>query len=98
MDVDCISSVINYDTPSHAKTYVHRAGRTARAGRNGRVYSLLRGEDVHHFKAMIRKVDNTYVKDWKGLTKEKIEEWKPKLDFALTHVQELLATEAKLQH
>ena len=97
MDVDCIVNVVNYDTPSHAKTYVHRAGRTARAGRNGRVFSLLRSEDVHHFKQMIRKVDNRFVKDWKGGTREKIEACQPRLDSALNQVQELLAAEAKQQ-
>lgn len=47
---------------SYIKTYVHRAGRTARAGARGTVYSLLRHEDVRHFKDMLRKADNTYVK------------------------------------
>jgi len=32
MDVDCVDAVVNYDAPVYAKTYVHRAGRTARAG------------------------------------------------------------------
>jgi hypothetical protein len=35
--------------------YVHRAGRTARAGAAGEVYTLLREEDARHFKAMLRK-------------------------------------------
>jgi len=39
--------------------YPCRAGRTARAGRSGRVYTLLRDEDVRHFKQMLRKADNT---------------------------------------
>lgn len=36
-----------------------RAGRTARAGREGSVFTLLRDEDVRHFKAMLRKADNS---------------------------------------
>ncbi|KIY91528.1 hypothetical protein MNEG_16436, partial [Monoraphidium neglectum] len=36
--------------------FVHRAGRTARAGRTGAVYTLLRPEDMRHFKAMAAKL------------------------------------------
>lgn len=32
MDVEGVGAVVNYDAPVYAKTYVHRAGRTARAG------------------------------------------------------------------
>ncbi|KAK9824495.1 hypothetical protein WJX72_010815 [[Myrmecia] bisecta] len=65
MDVVGIENVINFDAPVYAKTYVHRAGRTARAGRGGSVFTMLRPEDVRHFKGLLRKVDNTYVKDHK---------------------------------
>lgn len=35
MDVPSVANVVNYDAPVYAKTYVHRAGRTARGGREG---------------------------------------------------------------
>ena len=35
MDLPSVSAVLNYDVPSFAKTYIHRCGRTARAGREG---------------------------------------------------------------
>ena len=35
MDLPSVAAVVNYDTPVYPKTYVHRAGRTARAGRAG---------------------------------------------------------------
>lgn len=65
IDIEGIEAVINYDAPVYPKTYVHRAGRTARAGKTGRVITLLRREDVRHFKAMLRKADNNYVQDEK---------------------------------
>lgn len=65
IDIEGVQAVINYDAPVYPKTYVHRAGRTARAGKAGRVITLLRREDVRHFKAMLRKADNNYVKDEK---------------------------------
>ncbi|CAJ1949532.1 unnamed protein product [Cylindrotheca closterium] len=44
MDLEYVTLVINYDVPGFAKTYVHRCGRTARAGRSGRAISLLKGK------------------------------------------------------
>lgn len=63
IDIQGVDTVLNYDAPVYAKTYVHRAGRTARAGKKGKVITLLRKEDVRHFKDMLRKADNNYVTD-----------------------------------
>ncbi|CAN1249213.1 DEAD-box ATP-dependent RNA helicase 1 [Linum perenne] len=41
MDVEGVRHVVNYDMPSYVKTYIHRAGRTARAGQNGKCFTLL---------------------------------------------------------
>ena len=41
IDVDHISLVINYDIPLEAETYVHRTGRTGRAGHKGKAVSLV---------------------------------------------------------
>lgn len=38
MDVPSVANVVNYEAPVYAKTYVHRAGRTARGGREGGVH------------------------------------------------------------
>jgi superfamily II DNA/RNA helicase len=45
MDVSNVDFVVSYDLPKHFKTYIHRIGRTARAGRQGTALALLtRGE------------------------------------------------------
>jgi len=44
IDVDDVSHVFNYDLPNVAETYVHRIGRTARAGREGWAISLCDAE------------------------------------------------------
>jgi ATP-dependent RNA helicase DeaD len=44
LDVDHISHVINYDLPEDPDIYVHRIGRTARAGRFGQAWSLVTSE------------------------------------------------------
>ena len=46
IDVDGISHVVNFDLPHVPETYVHRIGRTARAGAEGVAISLSDGEDV----------------------------------------------------
>jgi ATP-dependent RNA helicase RhlE len=40
IDIDELSLVINYDLPDVPETYVHRIGRTARAGKSGKAYSF----------------------------------------------------------
>jgi superfamily II DNA/RNA helicase len=52
IDVDGISHVINYDPPADSETYVHRIGRTARAGRAGIGITLLSPEQHHEVVAL----------------------------------------------
>ncbi|KIW60026.1 hypothetical protein PV05_00278 [Exophiala xenobiotica] len=46
IDIPVLANVINYDFPSQPKIYVHRVGRTARAGQKGWSYSLVRDSDA----------------------------------------------------
>lgn len=46
MDVADVALVVNYDAPVYPKTYVHRVGRTARAGKEGKAFTMLRKEEV----------------------------------------------------
>jgi len=46
IDVEGISHVINYDLPDVAESYVHRIGRTARAGASGMAFTFVTGEDI----------------------------------------------------
>jgi ATP-dependent RNA helicase RhlE len=45
IDIENISHVINYDLPNEPETYVHRIGRTARAGASGAAYSFCCGNE-----------------------------------------------------
>lgn len=45
IDVDDISFVINYEVPASAEDYIHRVGRTARAGRNGSALTMVSPEE-----------------------------------------------------
>lgn len=50
IDIDDITLVINFDAPRDAEDYVHRVGRTARAGREGRAVTLVGEKDTPHLR------------------------------------------------
>lgn len=49
IDIDDITMVVNYDVPREAEDYVHRIGRTARAGTEGKAVTLVGGRDQQRF-------------------------------------------------
>ncbi|WP_135380610.1 DEAD/DEAH box helicase [Vibrio tasmaniensis] len=55
--IDQLPVVINFDLPSHSATYVHRVGRTARAGSTGRAISLVSHSETDYLNA-IRTLTN----------------------------------------
>jgi len=61
IDIDSLKYVINYDLPNVAETYVHRIGRSGRAGEEGTAISLCEPEE------------NAYLKDIEKLIDQKIE-------------------------
>lgn len=54
IDVNDISHVINYDLPNEPESYVHRIGRTARAGASGNAVSLCDPSELPHLRAIER--------------------------------------------
>ncbi len=54
--VDGVAAVVHYDSPEDHKTYIHRSGRTARAGEGGVVVSLLLPDQVRDARKMQRQV------------------------------------------
>lgn len=58
MDIEQVGTVINYDVPLLAKTYVHRCGRTARAGKEGSAISMLKVGQNNQFKKMRHLIDD----------------------------------------
>jgi ATP-dependent RNA helicase DDX51/DBP6 len=47
--------ILNYDVPASMKTYVHRVGRTARAGCRGDAITIVSAHEARYWKSMIRK-------------------------------------------
>jgi superfamily II DNA/RNA helicase len=56
IDVERISHVINFDPPADSETYVHRVGRTGRAGRTGVGITLLSPDQHHEVTALASKL------------------------------------------
>ena len=54
--IDDVDVVIHYDPPSDAKTYVHRSGRTARAGESGVVVSLVLWNEEMEVRKLMRRL------------------------------------------
>ena len=52
IDVDGISHVINYDIPAECDSYVHRVGRTGRAGQDGIALTFCMAEDIDQLRAI----------------------------------------------
>ncbi|KZP31818.1 DEAD-domain-containing protein [Athelia psychrophila] len=58
MDISHVSHVVSYDSPVDMRKYVHRVGRTARAGRAGDAWTLIEEQEARYFKAMLKAADH----------------------------------------
>jgi len=59
LDVDHLTHVINYDLPDQVESYIHRIGRTGRAGKTGIAISLIQPFDRRKLSLIERKVRQT---------------------------------------
>lgn len=59
IDIEKLPHVVNYDLPLSPEDYIHRIGRTGRAGKEGRAISLMSNEEVKLLKAIERLLKKT---------------------------------------
>ncbi len=57
LDIPSVDVVINFDIPANSKDYVHRVGRTARAGKTGKAVTLVTQYDVEIFQKIETLID-----------------------------------------
>lgn len=100
LDVPAIDAVVNVNMPKTLREYVHRVGRTARAGLSGRAISLVCEDDRATLKALLkdntggdsiqrRRLDPALVKAWV----ERVDSWAPHL--SLIREEEAMEEELK---
>ncbi len=53
LDIKGVSHIYNYDLPTNKNDYIHRIGRTARAGNEGKVINLVSNRDYENFQSII---------------------------------------------
>ncbi|NXA37966.1 DDX51 helicase, partial [Eudromia elegans] len=62
IDIKGVNCVINYDTPQFIRTYIHRVGRTARAGKTGLAFSMVLRIQERRFLQMLKDAGITDIK------------------------------------
>ncbi len=62
LDIDDVGVVINYDVAQNSDDYIHRIGRTARAGKSGLAFTLVSGDEISRF-VKIKKSNKIEKKD-----------------------------------
>ena len=88
LDIPSVSHVFNFDVPGHAEDYVHRIGRTGRAGREGKAITICSPRDEKAFDAVeklvqkqITRLENPIKQDRPAKTEQpekKVEAEKPR--------------------
>jgi len=76
LDVTGVDLVVNYDMPEDAETYVHRIGRTGRAGKTGEAFSLVSDDDVPSLERVQEFLKNTLPVLWMDEA-QLVKEFKP---------------------
>lgn len=83
IDINELKYVINYDVPNEPETYVHRIGRSGRAGKEGIAISICEPEENTYVKAIQKLIkqklsvidDNPYPQTEKPMTEAEKKEW-----------------------
>jgi len=63
LDIPGVSHVYNYDMPKESKQYLHRIGRTARAGQEGKAINILARRDYDNFMRVLRDYEVDVIKE-----------------------------------
>lgn len=88
IDLDSVEFVISYDVPHYMDKYIHRVGRTARAGRQGEAYTLVEMQEARHFKEILRHAGHLNQIKTLKIEKDKLKELVPDYEKAMSKITE----------
>eukprot|EP00088_Acartia_fossae_P048445 TRINITY_DN5286_c0_g1_i14.p1 TRINITY_DN5286_c0_g1~~TRINITY_DN5286_c0_g1_i14.p1 ORF type:complete len:614 (-),score=155.09 TRINITY_DN5286_c0_g1_i14:157-1998(-) len=86
IDIEKLDAVISYDCPQFINAYIHRIGRTARAGREGTSVTILEPSQVKNFEKMVKGAGLDKV-DAMQIDKSEYEDEMDKYHLALEHTK-----------
>ena len=87
-----MQTVINYDMPAQLEPYLHRVGRTARAGRQGRSVTLVGEADRRLLKAVLKRTPPEQVKH-RLVPAEAVQKMSTAIDALKSDIEEVIAEE-----
>ena len=64
LDIQQLPQVVNFDLPNVPEDYVHRIGRTGRAGSTGKAYSLVSADEIKQLRDIERVIQNHITRDY----------------------------------
>ena len=103
LDIEDIQYVINYDIPHNDTAYIHRVGRTARAGKPGTAVTIVLMNEVKKFQTIVKKAYKWQGKPFEQLVQtikifpEDLDPLIPAYQDALNHLGKQVKTEKKKQ-
>ncbi|KAF9048459.1 P-loop containing nucleoside triphosphate hydrolase protein [Panaeolus papilionaceus] len=89
IDITHVSHVVSYDVPVDMRKYVHRVGRTARAGREGDAWTLVEEQEARYFKQMLKQGGQSDKVKRLRVRERELEPMKPFYEIALNKLKEL---------
>ncbi|WVN89789.1 uncharacterized protein L203_105019 [Cryptococcus depauperatus CBS 7841] len=95
IDLPAVSHVVSYDIPLDFRKYVHRVGRTARAGREGTAWTLVEKQEALHFKRILENAGHLKVVKKVKVKEEDLASYKESYEIAMKRLKEIYSREGQ---